>query len=402
MERIAERPFEATADPAGRTLMGRVGRLGLRHAVFLVGTAAVAAAIGASPAHTRAAASQTWPPFVLVGGLLMIGVVAHRDGLFDALGGSVARLRAHPAALLVALLGIVAVVTTVLNLDTSVAFLTPVLVLAARARGLDEEPFLYGTLFMSNSASLLLPGSNLTNLLVLAREHVSGALFAARMLPAWIASVAVTATFTVVVYRHRLIHVPTTSSPKRAAVRLSWSTAAIAVAAALVLILRSPALAVAGLGVALAALAVQRRTISIRDVWDAVEPATLAGVFGIAVALGTLARGWSGPAHLMASANRVETAVIAAVTSVAVNNLPAAVLFASRPSPHARALLLGLNLGPNLAVTGSLSALIWFRAAQTVGARPSVARVSKLGIVLVPVSLAAAFLALQLVHSAPL
>jgi arsenical pump membrane protein len=376
--------------------------LRLRHAVLLVGTAALAAALIASPPHFRAAANQTWPPFVLVAGLLTIGVVAHQDGLFEMLGSRAARLRAHPAALLVALLGVVAAVTTVLNLDTSVAFLTPVLILAARAQGLDEEPFLYGTLFMSNAASLLLPGSNLTNLLVLAREHVSGAVFAARMLPAWIASVAVTAAFTVGVYRHRLTDPPTAASAQRAPVKLGWSAAAIALAAVLVLVLRSPALAIAGLGTALAALAIRRRSISAREVWEAVEPATLAGVFGIAVALGTLARGWSGPAHLMASANRVETTIIGALASVAVNNLPAAVLFASRPATHPRALLLGLNLGPNLAVTGSLSALIWFRAARAVGAHPSARQVTRLGIVLVPVSLAAAALALRLFSSAPL
>jgi arsenical pump membrane protein len=381
---------------------GNVGLLRLRNAVLSVGTAALAAAVIASPAHFRAATRQTWPPFVLVAGLLTIGVVAHRDGLFELLGNRAARLRAHPVVLLLALLGVVAAVTAILNLDTSVAFLTPVLILAARAQGLDEEPFLYGTLFMSNAASLLLPGSNLTNLLVLAGEHVSGAVFAARMLPAWVASVAVTAAFTVAAYRHWHTDAPTGASPQRVAPKLGWSAVAIALAAVLVLVLRSPSLAIAALGIVLAALAIQRRSISTREVWDAVEPATLAGVFGIAVALGTLARGWSGPAHLMARASRPETIVIGAVASVAVNNLPAAVLLASRPAAHPRALLLGLDLGPSLAVTGSLSALIWFRAARAVGAHPSAVRVSRLGIVLVPVSLAAAALALWLFSPAPL
>jgi arsenical pump membrane protein len=107
-----------------------------------------------------AAAGQVWPPFVLVAGLLLIGTVAAADGLFEAIGTCLARAPLRPRALLVALLGLVAVVTAVLNLDTSVVFLTPVLVHAARRRGLDERPFLYGSVFMSNSASLLLPGSN--------------------------------------------------------------------------------------------------------------------------------------------------------------------------------------------------------------------------------------------------
>ena len=53
-----------------------------------------------------------------------------------------------------------------------------------------EAPFLYGAAFMANAASLLLPGSNLTNLIVLAREHIAGAVFAARTAPAWLVSLA--------------------------------------------------------------------------------------------------------------------------------------------------------------------------------------------------------------------
>jgi len=125
-----------------------------------------------------AAAGQVWPPFVLVAGLLLIGSVAASDGLFEAIGMRLARAPLPPRALLVALLGLVAIVTAVLNLDTSVVFLTPVLVHAARHRGIDERPFLYGSVFMANSASLLLPGSNLTNLLVLRHDPISGAAFA--------------------------------------------------------------------------------------------------------------------------------------------------------------------------------------------------------------------------------
>ena len=87
-----------------------------------------------------------------------------------------------------------------LNLDTSVFFLTPVLLHLARHRGIDEAPFLYGTVFMSNAASLFLPGSNLTNLIVLHHEHVSGATFLARMWPAAVASVVTTTLILVIAF----------------------------------------------------------------------------------------------------------------------------------------------------------------------------------------------------------
>src|SRR5437868_3184878 len=136
------------------------------------------------------ALQQSWQPFVLVAGLLLVGQAAAADGLFEALGARLALAPLPPVSLLLAVLGLVAAVTAVLNLDTSVVFLTPVLVHVARRRGLDERPFLYGTVFMANAASLLLPGSNLTNLLVLRSDPRNGAAFAMGMLPAWIAACA--------------------------------------------------------------------------------------------------------------------------------------------------------------------------------------------------------------------
>jgi len=71
-------------------------------------------------------------------------------------------------------------------------------------------------------------------------------------------------------------------------------------------------------------------------------------------------------------------------SSVLLNNLPAAVLLSAQPAAQPHALLLGLDLGPNLAVTGSLSAVLWLQAARAVGADASIATYSRLGLVLVP------------------
>src|SRR5262249_43749026 len=114
--------------------------------------------------------------------------------------------------------------------------------------------------------------------------------------------------------------------------------------------------------------------------------------------LGTLAGVWRWPSLVLHGAGRAETAAIAAGASVAVNNLPAAVLLATRPIAHPGALLLGLNVGPNLAVTGSLSAIIWYRAARTAGARPSIRTYSLLGVLIVPLSIAAGLAATWAAH----
>jgi len=358
--------------------------------VALVGTGAAGAALAGWRPQAERAVAQAWPPFVLVAGLLAIGALAHAAGLFEAAGLALARRRWSGLALLGAILGVVAAVTVVLNLDTAAAFLTPVAVLAARRRALPEGAFLYGTLFMTNAASLLLPGSNLTNLLVLANHPVSGASFALQMLPAWIAAVAVTAGF--VTLRHRRdLRCPAPNELGPAASPLSWSVVGlVAVAGALVVALESPAVPVFVVAAVGAAVAVGRGHLPARRILDAVDPAVLVGLFGLAVGLGTLARAWPSPSRLLTSAGPAATAGLAALASVAVNNLPAAVVFTAHPVAHPRALLLGLNLGPNLAITGSLSAFVWLKAARAVGAQPDWRQITRYGVVLVPVSMAAA------------
>jgi arsenical pump membrane protein len=72
------------------------------------------------------------------------------------------------------------------------------------------------------------------------------------------------------------------------------------------------------------------------------------------------------------------------------------VLLSARPLAHPRALLIGLNLGPNLAVTGSLSAYLWFKAAAQIGTRPSLISFSRRGLLLAPVAIVGALGAITL------
>lgn len=93
-----------------------------------------------------------------------------------------------------------------------------------------------------------------------------------------------------------------------------------------------------------------------------------------------------------------QSAALGAVASVLLNNLPAAALLSAHSSAHPYALLIGLDIGPNLAVSGSLAALLWFNAARSVGARPSITQVSAVGALLAPASIAAALAASSLLH----
>jgi arsenical pump membrane protein len=171
----------------------------------------------------------------------------------------------------------------------------------------------------------------------------------------------------------------------------------VVVTLVVVLVVPAPALIVFGLGLAGTAVLLGQRRLTLRRLLDVVALPVLLGLFGVATAMGTLGRVWSGPGQALDHAGMVGTAALAALASVAINNLPAAALLAAHRSAHPAALLVGLNLGPNLFVTGSLAWFLWLRVARMAGATPSVRVASRLGLVAVPLSMAAALLALWLV-----
>jgi arsenical pump membrane protein len=359
--------------------------------------AALVAAAIAAPDEARAAAAQDWPPFVLVAGLLLVGLVAEEDRLFAAGGHALARLAPNGVALYAGTAILVVAVTTLLNLDTAVTFLTPVLVYTARSRGEGRAPLVYACLLLANAGSLMLPGSNLTNLIVLGHLHLSGGAFFRHMALPALAAATVTA-LVVGAWHHRSLR--TTIAPVGEPERPTIGLGLLAVAAVTVLVvaLRAPAVPVAAVGVG----SVLLRGRGAGTARSASEPATtrralkflglpvLVGLLGLAVALGTLGRAWDGPAMMLAHLNACGTAAAAAVTSVLVNNLPAASLLAARRPPHPYSLLVGLNVGPNLFVSGSLAWILWLRAARGAGEHPDLKRASLLGLASAPLAIAAA------------
>jgi arsenical pump membrane protein len=342
----------------------------------------------------RAALAQAWSPFVLVTGLLLVGLVAGRDGLFDAAAARIVRIPGPPVMLAIACFALVAVVTALLNLDTAVVFLTPVLIGVARRRGLEVGPFLYGSVFMANASSLFLPGSNLTNLLVLAPRRISGASFLRHMLPTALAATLLTAAGLLVLHRRSLRGGEQRAAELPAApLHLGLGFGGALLAAALIVVLsdeRLAAIAVLAVGIGLLGVRVGQRRLELRGTVSWLDVPVLVSLLGLAVALGSVARASAFPADAMHSASAPLTAAIAALASVLVNNLPAAVLLSPSAHAHLSALLVGLNVGPNLAVTGSLAVLLWWRAARAGGITPSAIAYSRQGLLLAPLALAGA------------
>lgn len=340
-----------------------------------------------------AAIQQTWEPFFLVIGLLLIGHVASSDGLFEVAGAKLSRLRGGAVVLFVSMMLLVALVTATLNLDTSVVFLTPVLLHAARHRSLREDAFLYGSIFMANAASLLLLGSNLTNILVFARADVRGSTFARAMFVPWLVSIALT-TLVVLIWRWRDLStradVEVESAP-----RFAYGPGIVGVVAAIVLMLAVSRPAIPVLVVALAVAAVDvaiRHRFSAGSLLRSANLPMVVGLFILATAVSVASRYWHVAEHLIGTAGTWQTAGIAAASSNLINNLPAAAMLSATFPAHPYSLLFGLNLGPNLSVVGALSSMLWLKVARREGATPSAWTFTKIGVIVTATTLVACLL----------
>ena len=114
--------------------------------------------------------TQLWPVVAFLAILLVLAHLCAEEGLFAAAGDAMGRAsRGSPRRLLVGVFVVASVITAVLSLDATVVLLTPVVFATAYRIGVRAKPHVYACTHLANSASLLLPVSNLTNLLAFTR-----------------------------------------------------------------------------------------------------------------------------------------------------------------------------------------------------------------------------------------
>src|ERR1700726_229364 len=166
---------------------------GWPEAVAAVPAAALVMATGAIPFHDALAEGQRLGPVIgFLAAVLVIAQLCDDEGLFRACGAWMAsRSRGRPRRLLVQVFAVAAVTTAVLSLDATVVLLTPVVFLTAARLRIRSQPHMYACTHLANSASLLLPVSNLTNLLAFAASGLAFGRFAALMAVPWLAAIGV-------------------------------------------------------------------------------------------------------------------------------------------------------------------------------------------------------------------
>lgn len=397
----------------GATLVVAVVRpRGLPEAVVSVPAAALVLALGILPLHVAAEEARSLGPTIgFLAAVLVLAGMAERDGLFAAAGTWMAAAsRGRPVALLALVFVVGSTVTAILSLDATVVLLTPVVFATVARLRLRARPHVYACTHLANSASLLLPVSNLTNLLAYRASGLSFARFGAIMALPWLAAIAVEWLVLRRFFASDLVGRGVTDGGRRVALP-PYPVAVIALTLlgffATSIVHIDPAFAATAGAVALVIPAVRSRKASLRNVARAVDVPFLA--FALALGLIVRAVSYRGLASTVAQvvprgsslSSLLLLATLAAVLANAINNLPAVLLLlpaaaAAGGAGPVMAVLIGVNTGPNLTYVGSLATMLWRRTLRQHEAEPPTSEFLRLGALTVPPVLLAATLALWL------
>lgn len=383
---------------------------GWPEAVVAAPAAAIAIGVGAiSPSAAWHETRRLLPVVGFLAAVLVLAELCAVDGLFAAAGAAVARAcRGRPVWLLAGVFGAAALTTAVLSLDATVVLLTPVVFATASRLGARSRPHVYACTHLANSASLVLPVSNLTNLLAFAASGLTFLHFAELMALPWVLVIALEFVVFRIFFRADL-DAPIPPAAPLPAVPVPWPSVAVLVATLVGFIVTSlvgvaPAWAAFGGAVVLGVRALARRSTTVPGLVRSASPLFLVFVLALGIvvlavvnngldsALGTvLPDGRSLPALL-------GVAAVAALLANLINNLPAVLallpIAASGGAGPVLALLVGVNLGPNLTYVGSLATLLWRRIAREHDADPALGQFTRLGLLTVPGTLVVATVAL--------
>ena len=371
----------------------------------------VAVATGILPvADAAALGGRIAPVLGFVVAITIVAAIAAEAGLFDRLAATAARVARGRGALLWLLVVVVAVASTVfLSLDTTAVLLTPVVVTLARRVGLSPIPFALTTVWLANTGSLLLPVSNLTNLLAESDPAFGSAYIARSWLPATIA-VLVPVAILAVVSRKALAHRYEPPAPDPVADRVLFRVAAVVVALlvpALAIgdpVLHVPVWVPAAIAAAvLVAVAAVRRPSALSlhllpvplvlFVCGLFLAVTALGRLGLTEALTAAAGTGEGPLALLRLAG------VGTVTANLADNLPAYLALEPVAGSEHRllALLVAVNAGPLITPWASLATLLWHARLRAADVEISWWRFAGLGLIAAPLTVGLATLSLLLV-----
>jgi arsenical pump membrane protein len=380
----------------------------------LVGLAAAGATVATGMLtgdQVRTAVGDLAPVVVFLATILVVADVCARAGLFTAAAHLARRAsRGSPGRLLVGIFLLAALVTAVLSLDATVVLLTPVVTGAALSLGTSPRPGAYACLRMANSASLLLPVSNLTNLLAMPHLDLTFAGFALRMAPVLAVVLVVELVLLRVAFRRDLVAAARpevrADPPDLPLVPLVVVGAMLVGFAALSPYGVEPCWVSGAAALLLAGWARRAGLLGWRDAAHAAHPSFALFVLCLGVVVAAISTGFLGDLvarALPGSTSYVDLLVVAGLATLLANlltNLSATLLIVPLLAPLGTtavlAALLGLNIGSGLTYTGSLANLLWRRGLSRHGEKPSLVDFHRFSLVATPLTLLAAVTTLSL------
>ncbi|HEY1809800.1 MAG TPA: arsenic transporter [Acidobacteriaceae bacterium] len=354
--------------------------------------------------------------YLFLTGMMLLAELAREEGVFDWVADlAVHHAQGSSARLFLWIYGAGVVVTALLSNDATAVVMTPAVLAALRRAKVDPRPHLLACALIANAASFVLPISNPANLVVFDRQLPPlGHWLGVFLLPS-VASIGATFLCLRAICRNSLRQ---RTAPVEEPLRLQaagWlALAAIGVAALVLLVasgfgipLGAPTCAVGVAALALVAMRDRRAPKNaIRNVSWSVLP-LVAGLFMIVEALNRaglmrLTRaGIAWMATMHDGLGRFTGGFATGLLSNLMNNLPVGLAAgtALRQTGHhgllAEAVMIGVDLGPNLSVTGSLATILWLIALRREGAEMTEGSFLKVGAIVMPVALVLALLALR-------
>jgi arsenical pump membrane protein len=388
----------------------------LAEAIWAVAGAAALVLLGLLPlADALSGMRKGIDVYLFLTGMMLIAELARCEGLFDYLAAlAVAQARGSPHRLFLLVYAVGVLVTVFLSNDATAIVLTPAVYAATRAAGATPLPYLFVCAFIANAASLVLPISNPANLVVFGERmpHLTEwlRLFA---LPS-AAAIIVTYAALRLTQRHALNDEQIESRVPQPELGHGGKLTAAGIVAIGVVLLGASALDfqlglptfLCGVITAAAVLALSRQSPwpVLQGVSWSVLP-LVAGLFVMVEALirtGAIAQ-LSTALHDAVAHSVPNTAwgvgIITALADNIANNLPVGLVAGSvaandhLPGPVVGAMLIGVDLGPNLSVTGSLATILWLVALRREKLDVSAWRFLKLGLLVMPPALVAALVA---------
>jgi len=357
--------------------------------------------------------------YLFLTGMMLLAELARTQGVFEWLAALAARQARGSAQRLFGLIyGVGTIVTVFLSNDATAVVLTPAVYAAAQAAKAEPMPYLLVCAFIANAASFVLPISNPANLVVFGQHVPRLTSWLAQFFVPSILSIGTTYAVLRIMLRTALrqpiaaqIDAPDLSPAGRlTACGIGFAVAALLVASAFGLQLGLPTLA-AGFITSGTVLLYRRQAP-----WDLLKEISwsvlplVAGLFVLVEglvhtrAIEQLSSGLQTAAEGSTGTTSWAAGTIVAVVSNLMNNLPVALVARSVVTgpfvpPHVTgAVVIGVDLGPNLSVTGSLATILWLVALRREGQDISAWRFLRLGIVVMVPALILALAGLTMVH----